>query len=66
MHLAIYGIRPDVGAICHGHPPHATAFAVAREPIPQCVLPEVEVFLGDVPIARYETPIVPTLPLLHG
>ena len=36
--------------------PHATAFAVAREPIPQCVLPEVEVFLGAVPIASYETP----------
>jgi L-fuculose-phosphate aldolase len=29
---------------------------VAREPIPQCVLPEVEVFLGDVPITTYETP----------
>ena len=23
---------------------------------PQCVLPEVEVFLGDVPITKYETP----------
>ncbi len=31
-------------------------FAIAREPIPQCVLPEVEVFLGDVPITKYETP----------
>ena len=29
---------------------------MAREPIPQCVLPEVEVFLGDVPITAYETP----------
>jgi L-fuculose-phosphate aldolase len=29
---------------------------VAREPIPQCILPEVEVFLGDVPITKYETP----------
>ncbi len=36
-------------------PPHATAFAIAREPIPQCILPEVEVFLGDVPITKYET-----------
>ena len=27
-----------------------------REPIPQCVLPEVEIFLGDVPITRYEIP----------
>jgi L-fuculose-phosphate aldolase len=45
-----------VKSVVHCHPPHATAFAVAREPIPQCVLPEVEVFLGDVPITRYETP----------
>lgn len=56
LHLEIYKCRPDVKSVVHCHPPHATAFAVAREPIPQCVLPEVEVFLGDVPITRYETP----------
>ena len=56
LHLEIYKQRPDVKSVVHCHPPHATAFAVAREPIPQCVLPEVEVFLGDVPITRYETP----------
>jgi L-fuculose-phosphate aldolase len=42
--------------VVHCHPPHACAFAIAREPIPQCILPEVEVFLGDVPITKYETP----------
>ncbi|MCO6453676.1 MAG: class II aldolase/adducin family protein [Pirellulaceae bacterium] len=56
LHLEIYKQRPDVKSVVHCHPPHATAFAVAREPIPQCVLPEVEVFLGDVPITKYETP----------
>lgn len=56
LHLEIYKRRPDVKSVVHCHPPHATAFAVAREPIPQCVLPEVEVFLGDVPITKYETP----------
>src|SRR3989440_5242193 len=56
LHLAIYKQRPDVKAVVHCHPPHATAFAVAGEPIPKCVLPEVEVFLGEVPMARYETP----------
>lgn len=56
LHLKIMQARPDVKSVVHCHPPHATAFAIAREPIPQCVLPEVEVFLGDVPIARYETP----------
>ncbi|RMF43187.1 MAG: class II aldolase/adducin family protein [Planctomycetota bacterium] len=56
LHLEIYKRRSDIKSVVHCHPPHATAFAVAREPIPQCVLPEVEVFLGDVPITRYETP----------
>lgn len=56
LHLEIMKARPDVKSVVHCHPPHATAFAIAREPIPQCVLPEVEVFLGDVPITKYETP----------
>src|SRR6186713_1001418 len=56
LHLEIMKARPDVQSVVHCHPPHATAFAVAREPIPQAVLPEVEVFLGDVPITKYETP----------
>jgi L-fuculose-phosphate aldolase len=56
LHLEIYKQRPDVKSVVHCHPPYATAFAVAREPIPQCILPEVEVFLGDVPITKYETP----------
>jgi L-fuculose-phosphate aldolase len=56
LHLEIYKNRPDVKSVVHCHPPHATAFAIAHEPIPQCVLPEVEVFLGDVPITKYETP----------
>ncbi|MCG3179944.1 MAG: L-fuculose phosphate aldolase [Phycisphaerae bacterium] len=56
MHLAIYKERTDINAVCHAHPPHATAFAVAGVDIPNCILPEVEVFIGQVPIARYETP----------
>ncbi len=56
LHLAVYKQRPDVHGVVHCHPPHATAFAVAHEPIPKCVLPEVEVFLGEVPVTRYETP----------
>ena len=56
LHLEILKARPDVKSVVHCHPPHATAFAIVREPIPQAVLPEVEVFLGEVPIAKYETP----------
>ncbi len=56
LHLEIYRQRSDVNSIVHCHPPHATAFGVAREPIPVCVLPEPDIFLGEVPIAGYETP----------
>jgi L-fuculose-phosphate aldolase len=56
LHLEIMKARPEVKSVVHCHPPHATAFAVAHEAIPSCVLPEVEVFLGNVPFAKYETP----------
>lgn len=56
LHLTIMKQRPDVKAVVHCHPPHATAFATAGEAIPQCILPEIEVFMGEVPIAPYETP----------
>ena len=56
MHLEILKARPDVSCVVHCHPPHATAFAIVGEPIPQAVMPEVEVFLGEVPITKYETP----------
>jgi L-fuculose-phosphate aldolase len=56
LHLEIMKARPDIQSVVHCHPPHATAFAIAREPIPQAVLPEVETFLGEVPISPYETP----------
>src|SRR5262249_38578157 len=56
LHLAVMKARPDVRSCVHCHPPHATAFAVAHEPIPKCILPEFEVFLGEVAISPYETP----------
>lgn len=56
LHLEIYKAQPAVKAVVHCHPPYATAFSVAGEEIPTCVLPEVEVFLGTIPTARYETP----------
>lgn len=56
LHLAIMKERPELKSVVHCHPPHATAFGIAREPVPQCVLPEVEIFLGDVPVAKYDIP----------
>ena len=56
LHLSVMKARADVRACVHCHPPHATAFAVAHEPIPKCTMPEFEVFLGEVAMAPYETP----------
>src|SRR5437879_2436798 len=56
MHLLIYHERPDVKAVCHGHPPHGTAFAVAGLAIDQPILSEVILTLGCVPLAEYGTP----------
>lgn len=56
LHLTIMKERPEVKSIVHCHPPHATAFGMAREAIPQCLLPEVDIFMGDVPIAKYAIP----------
>ncbi|MGQ9648844.1 MAG: class II aldolase/adducin family protein [Phycisphaerae bacterium] len=56
LHLEIYKANPKVKAVVHSHPPYATAFSVAGEEIPTCILPEVEVFLGPIPTAVYETP----------
>jgi len=56
MHLLIYNERPDVTAVCHAHPPHGTAFAVAHLAIDQPILSEVILTLGCVPLAGYGTP----------
>lgn len=56
MHLLIYKEREDVRAVCHGHPPHGTAFAVAGLAIDQPILSEVILTLGCVPLAGYGTP----------
>lgn len=56
MHLLVYRTRADVEAVVHAHPPRATGFAVAGVPLAQCVLPEVILTLGGVPLAEYATP----------
>jgi L-fuculose-phosphate aldolase len=56
MHILIYNERPDVRAVCHAHPPHATAFAAAGLAIDQPILSEVILTLGCVQLAGYGTP----------
>jgi L-fuculose-phosphate aldolase len=56
MHLLIYRERSEINAVCHAHPPHGTAFAVAGLAIDQPILSEVILTLGCVPLASYGTP----------
>ena len=56
MHLLIYRMRSDVGAIVHAHPPTATGFAAAGIPLTEPLVCEVVMGLGCIPLARYGTP----------
>lgn len=61
MHLAVYGLRPDVHAVLHTHPPVATGFAAAGRGLNAAVLPEVIVNFGSIPLAGYGLPGTPEL-----
>ena len=56
QHITIMKHRCDVQSVVHCHPPHATAFGMVREAIPQYLMPEAEINLGEVPIAKYTIP----------
>lgn len=58
-HLAIMKRQPKAKSCCHAHPPNATAFAVAGVQPPTCMIPEAEVFLGQIGLAEYQTPGTP-------
>jgi L-fuculose-phosphate aldolase len=59
LHLAAYRARPDVMAVLHAHPPMATAFGVARQPLEPLCLPEAVVSLGNVPLLPFAMPKTP-------
>jgi L-fuculose-phosphate aldolase len=61
MHLLIYSRRPDVSAVCHAHPPVATAYAAAGLPLDKALLSEIVISLGHIPVAQYGTPGTPEL-----
>lgn len=62
MHVRLFALRPDVGAVVHAHPPVATAFASVSRPFPGNLLPELIVNVGPVacvPYARSGTAALP-------
>ncbi|MFO7653799.1 MAG: class II aldolase/adducin family protein [Candidatus Krumholzibacteriia bacterium] len=56
LHREIYARRPDLAAVCHGHPPYATARAALRKPLPGDLLTEIAATLGEVPVAPFAVP----------
>ncbi len=56
MHLEIYRLRPDLGAVVHTHSAFASAFALAGKPICSA-LAELHLFYGgEIPCCAYGEP----------
>ncbi|MDI6809330.1 MAG: class II aldolase/adducin family protein [Candidatus Eisenbacteria bacterium] len=62
MHLHVYRSRPEANAVVHAHPPVATGFSVAGIDLAQCILPELILTVGPVPLTRYGTPSTEEVP----
>ena len=56
MHLRVYQENPRLQAVTHAHPPMATCFAIAGQPLDAAILTEAILSLGTIPVARYATP----------
>lgn len=62
MHRYIYEQRKDVKAVIHTHPVFATAFAAAGIALDKPVYPEIYIFFGKIPLAKYATPSTDEVP----
>jgi L-fuculose-phosphate aldolase len=62
MHTLAYRLRADVGAVAHAHPKTCVAFSLAGVPLDDCLMPEVILSIGSIPIASYATPTTEDLP----
>ncbi|SKA85428.1 L-fuculose-phosphate aldolase [Clostridium sp. USBA 49] len=62
LHLKIYSEREDISSVIHTHPPYATAFALAHEPIKESYLVETLVILKNISSAPYGTPSTDEVP----
>ncbi len=53
FHQAILRAKPEMAAVVHAHPAHATAVAILNEPIPACHYMVAALGGNTVPLARY-------------
>jgi L-fuculose-phosphate aldolase len=56
MHMECYRQRPDIGGVVHAHPPHAVALTITGYDFDRCLIPEVVIMLGIIPVTEYATP----------
>jgi len=56
LHSEIYSLRSNIRAICHAHPPWATAFASAGRDLDGTLLTETAHLLPMVPLAQRSLP----------
>ncbi len=60
-HAAIYRSTPEAFSVCHAHPCYAGAFAIKGLRPPPRLIPELEVFVGQVAYTPYRTPGSPAI-----
>jgi L-ribulose-5-phosphate 4-epimerase len=53
LHIKLYQIRKDIGAVIHTHAVYSSALAVAHLPVPPILDDQVTVIGGEVKIAEY-------------
>jgi len=57
LHLGVYRLRAEVGAVVHAHPPFASAYGAAAKPLPHPFLPEAVVSIGaHIPLVPVSAP----------
>ncbi|MBU4204507.1 MAG: class II aldolase/adducin family protein [Acidobacteria bacterium] len=62
MHLDVYKSKENIGAVVHAHPPFATGFAFAGIALDECIMPQIIISLGSIPLTRFGTPSTSEIP----
>jgi L-fuculose-phosphate aldolase len=56
MHLLCYKKKAGIRSVIHSHAPSASAFAISGKSLDLCVMPEIIMVLGQIPLVPYMTP----------
>lgn len=56
MHLLCYKKRADIQSVIHSHAPSASAFAISGKSLDLCIMPEIVMVFGRIPLVPYMTP----------